>query len=212
MLSVLHEPNAQPRYLQKAPSLFYDWVGACSTEAAELQKRSEVSVVPHVLRVGPEVCPEENYKRHTVTSASVCRSHIPGHVAVFHVAASRSRRKSVRLNALRFRCQRHPCADLLPTYKVLQEYVMHNVVYPNVQALPLGQLQQAQTHGEWEIVSHDATFKKCCFPFSDKSRWHNGKMSTVPCTHQWAKLERCQVLLRSHQKESSTCAFQLMKF
>ena len=37
---------------------------------------------------------------------------------------------------------------------------MHNVVYhPDVQTLHLRLLQQAQTHGEWEIVSHDATFK-----------------------------------------------------
>ena len=37
---------------------------------------------------------------------------------------------------------------------------MHNVVYhPDVQTLHFRLLQQAQTHGEWEIVSHDATFK-----------------------------------------------------
>ena len=36
---------------------------------------------------------------------------------------------------------------------------MHNVVYhPDVQTL-LRLLQKAQTHGDWEIVSHDATFK-----------------------------------------------------
>ena len=44
-LSVLHEPNTHPRYLQKAAWLLFDWVAACPTEAAELQKRNEVPVV-----------------------------------------------------------------------------------------------------------------------------------------------------------------------
>ena len=61
------------------------------------------------MRVCPKyVLKKKSYKCHTVISASVGRSHIPGHVAVFDVAASRSRRKSVRLNARRFRCQRPP--------------------------------------------------------------------------------------------------------
>ena len=44
-LSVLHEPNTQPRYFQKAALLLFDWVATCPTEAAELQKRNEVPVV-----------------------------------------------------------------------------------------------------------------------------------------------------------------------
>ena len=150
-LSVLHEPNTQSRHLQKA----------CPTEAAELQKRSAVLVVEMLCGSGPKSVLKKKVTSDTRLSQRVIVDHTFQDTLLSLVLQHHGRWERV-FDSMRsgFVASAYPCAVPLPTYKVLQEYLMHNVVYrPDVQTLHLRLLQQAQTHGEMEIVSHDATFK-----------------------------------------------------
>ena len=144
------------------------------SRAAEAQRSPRR---PLVVRVGPEICPEKKVTSATRLSQRVCRSHIPGPVA--DVAASRSRRRSVRLNALRFRCQRPPVRRCITNVQGPTGVSDAQCCVPRrTDASP----PPVTTGADPLRMGVTTPHSKCCFPLSVKSRWHNGKMSTMPCT------------------------------
>ena len=115
-LSVLHEPTTQTRDLQKAASLLFDWVGACLTEAAELQNRNEVPVVLILCGSGPKYVLIKKVTNATRLSQRVFVHHTFQDMLLSFMLQHQGRGERV-FDSMRSvsAASGHPCADLLPT-------------------------------------------------------------------------------------------------
>ena len=160
-IAVVQAPNPEPRYLERAATQIKEWADPSEAERRELAKRNEVPLVMLLTGSGPQYV----LKTHLAGSDRVTEEiYVDSTFKNLLLSLELSRQGIAErvFNDMRsfFVAAGHPCAGLLPRRRNTREHLVQHVLFhDDTNALATRLVDEATTHGEWEIISHDSTFK-----------------------------------------------------